>query len=199
VCPPRGQVSAALVVRDNLGHRRDIERAYLAAIRAARQEIVLANGYFFPGRRFRRALMAAARRGVHVVLLLQSVSDHPLQSYATRALYSVLFDAGVRIHEYHLSVLHAKVGVIDGRWATIGSSNVDPFSLLLAREANIVTEYQAFAVELREVLQRELDRGAALVDPGEWRQKSWLFRVRIWLAYGVVRLLMRLAGYGMLR
>ena len=160
---------------------------------------MLANGYFFPGRRFRQALMAAARRGVQVVLLLQSVSDHPLLSYASRALYGVLLDAGVKIYEYHLSALHAKVGVIDGCWATVGSSNVDPFSLLLAREANIVTENQAFAVDLREALQCALDQGAALVDPDEWRQQPWLHRGRIWLAYGIVRLLMRLAGYGTVR
>jgi cardiolipin synthase len=199
VCPPRGKVSAALVVRDNLRHRTHIERAYLAAIRAARQEIVLANGYFFPGRRFRQALRAAARRGVHVVLLLQSVGDHPLQSYASRALYGVLFDAGVEIYEYHLSALHAKVGVIDGRWATVGSSNVDPFSLLLAREANIVTEHRAFAVELRGALQRELDRGAARVEPKLWSQQPWPLRGRSWLAYGLVRLMMKLAGFGKVR
>jgi cardiolipin synthase len=198
-CPARGEVSAALVVRDNLRHRMDIERAYLDAIRAARREILLANGYFFPGRRFRHALMAASRRGVHVVLLLQSVGDHPLQSYASRALYGVLLDAGVKIYEYQLSTLHAKVGVIDGRWATVGSSNVDPFSLLLAREANIVTERQAFAVELREALQRELDRGAAQVEPKAWDQQPWLQRGRIWLAYGLVRLMMKLAGYGKVR
>jgi cardiolipin synthase len=143
--------------------------------------------------------MAASRRGVHVVLLLQSVGDHPLQSYASRALYGVLLDAGVKIYEYQLSTLHAKVGVIDGRWATVGSSNVDPFSLLLAREANIVTEHQAFAVELREALQRELDRGAAQVEPKAWRQQPWLQRGRIWLAYGLVRLMMKLAGYGKVR
>jgi cardiolipin synthase len=143
--------------------------------------------------------MAAAQRGVHVVLLLQSVGDHPLQSYASRALYGVLFDAGVEIYEYHLSALHAKVGVIDGRWATVGSSNVDPFSLLLAREANIVTEHRAFAVELRGALQRELDRGAARVEPKLWSQQPWPLRGRIWLAYGLVRLMMKLAGFGKVR
>ena len=195
-CPPRGEVSAALVVRDNLRHRMDIERAYLVAIAAARQEIVLAHAYFFPGRRFRHALMTAARRGVHVVLLLQSVGDHPLQSYASRAFYGVLVDAGVKIYEYQLNALHAKIGVIDGRWATVGSSNVDPFSLLLAREANIVTENHAFAVELRASVQRELDQHAARVEPEAWGQLPWLHRVRIWLAYGFIRLMMKLAGYG---
>jgi len=198
-CSPRGGVSAALIVRDNLRHRRDIERAYLAAFAAARQEIVIASAYFFPGRRLRHALMSAARRGVHVVLLLQSGSDHPLQAYAARAFYGVLFAAGVEIYEYHQSALHAKVCVIDRRWATVGSSNIDPFSLLLAREANIVTEHPAFAVALRETLQRELDRGATPVEPAAWEARPWPQRVRIWLAYGLVRLMMKLAGYGQAR
>ena len=116
-------------MRDSLRHRRDIENAYLEQIDAARSEVILANAYFFPTRRFRRALMRAARRKVVVTLLLQGKSEHPLLYYASRALYRSLLDAGVRIHEYHRSELHAKVAVFDGRVATVGSSNIDPFSL----------------------------------------------------------------------
>lgn len=198
-CPPCGEVEAALVVRDNLRHRTDIERAYLAAITAARTEIVLANAYFFPGRPFRQALIGAARRGVRVVLLLQAVGDHPLQTFASRAFYGVLLDAGVEIHEYHLSALHAKVAVIDSRWATVGSSNVDPFSLLLAREANIVTEHPPFAAALRSALWSAVDDGSRPVEAITWGKRSWFYRVRTWVAYGVVRLMMRLAGYGQVR
>jgi cardiolipin synthase A/B len=199
LCPPCGDVEAALVVRDNVRHRIDIERAYLTAIAAARAEIILANAYFFPGRPFRQALIAAARRGVRVVLLLQAVGDHPLQTYAARAFYGVLLEAGVEIHEYHLSALHAKVAVIDERWATVGSSNVDPFSLLLAREANIVTEHPPFAAALRSALRSAVTEGARPVLAETWGHRPWLYRVRTWVAYGVVRLMMRLAGYGQVR
>lgn len=199
VCPPRGDAEAALVVRDNVRHRADIERAYLTAIAGARTEIVLANAYFFPGRPFRQALIGAARRGVRVVLLLQAVGDHPLQTYAARAFYGVLLEAGVEIHEYHLSALHAKVAVIDGSWATVGSSNVDPFSLLLAREANIVTEHRPFAATLRRALQSAVDDGARPIEPTTWGKRPWLYRIRTWAAYGLVRLMMRMAGYGQVR
>ena len=193
---PVGDISAALVVRDNVRHRKDIEEAYLAAIASAREEIVLANAYFLPGRRFRRALTDAARRGVRVVLLLQGRADHPLQRYASLALYGSLLEAGVEIYEYHRSLLHAKVAVIDHRWSTVGSSNIDPFSLLLAREANVVIEDRHFASMLRLSLHQGMEEGAVAVPPARWRQQPWTRRVRIWMAYALVRLLMGLAGYG---
>src|SRR5690606_8307328 len=140
-----GDMEAALLVRDNLRHRREIEYAYLKAIITAREEILIANAYFLPGRAFRRALRSATRRGVKVVLLLEGRAEYRLQYYATLALYSNLLDAGIRIFEYRKSFLHAKVAVIDDHWATVGSSNIDPFSLLVAREANVAVRDRGFA------------------------------------------------------
>jgi cardiolipin synthase len=146
-------VRIAFVPRDNVRNRRRIEYAYLAAIRLARLEILLCHAYYFPGRRFRKSLVAAAQRGVRVRLLLQGRPEYPLQHYASQALYDELLAAGIEIHEYTRSYLHAKVGVVDDAWATVGSSNIDPFSLLLAREANLVIRDAAFAVELRGHLE----------------------------------------------
>jgi len=193
---PAGTQRAALLVRDNIRHRLEIEDAYLEAIDAAREEILIANAYFFPGIRFRHALMRAAARGVRVVLLLQGRVEYVLLHYASRALYGSLLNAGVEIHEYHRSFLHAKVAVIDGHWATVGSSNIDPFSLMLAREANIVVEDPAFAGELRKSLHLALDNGAQYIVKNAWRRRSLLRRVHIWLAYGLARFLMGMAGYG---
>ncbi len=111
-----GSQTAKFVTRDNLRHRRDIERAYLAAIRTAKREIIIANSYFFPGIRFRRALQEAAQRGVVVTLLLQARVEYMLLHFATRALYGQLLNAGIRIQEYHRSMLHAKVAVVDEHW-----------------------------------------------------------------------------------
>jgi cardiolipin synthase len=193
---PCGELAAALALRDNFRHRADIEDAYLGAIESAREEILLANAYFLPGRRFRRALVDAAGRGVRVVLLLQGRADHPLQHYASQALYGTLLDAGVEIYEYHKSMLHAKVAVIDHRWVTVGSSNIDPFSLLLSREANVVIEDRRFAAALRLSLHLGMEEGAVMVPPARWRQQPWTRRARIWIAYALVRLMMGLAGYG---
>ena len=125
-------------------------------------EILIANAYFFPGVRFRRALIAAAARGVNVTLLLQARVEYRLLHYASRALYGQLLAAGVVIAEYHRSFLHAKVAVVDDRWATVGSSNIDPYSLLMAREANVFVRDPHFADQLRiELLQMIDDRHAA--------------------------------------
>ena len=185
----RGGQRAAFLIRDNIGHRRDIEQAYLAAIGEARSEIIIANAYFFPGRSFRRALMAAAARGVRVTLLLQGKAEYVLQHYASRALYGPFLDAGIEIHEYHRSYLHAKVAVIDCCWTTVGSSNIDPFSLLLAREANVVIEDEAFAAELRKSLVAAIADGATQIRRESWKDQPWVTRTFIWGCYGVVRFL----------
>lgn len=192
----RGDVRAALVIRDNLRHRRDIEDAYLAAIAAARSEIVIANAYFLPGRSFRRALAEAAQRGVRVIVLLQGRVEYPLLHYATQALHSALLDSGVRIFEYRKSFLHAKVAVVDGHWATVGSSNIDPLSLLLAREANLVADDEGFAQRLRASLQRAMDTGAGEVRADDVRRRSLAARALIWFAYGMVRALIGFTRYG---
>ncbi len=195
----RGRQRAAFVTRDNLGHRRDIEQAYLKAIGEARTEILIANAYFFPGQSFRWALVEAAARGVRVILLLQGRVEYVLQHYASRALYGTFLDAGIEIHEYHRSFLHAKVAVIDRHWATVGSSNIDPYSLLLAREANVVIEDEGFAAQLRESLLAAMSEGAAQVKRERWLNQPWPVRVFTWLCYGLARLLTGLFAYGRAR
>jgi cardiolipin synthase len=191
-----GNQRAAYVIRDNLRHRRAIEEAYLAAIGRARSEILISNAYFFPGRSFRRALMAAAGRGVRVVLLLQGRVEYVLQHYATRSLYGTLLDAGVEIHEYHKSFLHAKVAVIDRHWATVGSSNIDPFSLLLAREGNVMVEDAQFAGELQESLLAAMAEGAEQVKRERWRDQPWTTRVLTRACYEVARFITGVFAYG---
>jgi cardiolipin synthase len=193
---PRGEVRAQFVLRDNLRHRRDIEQAYLSAIRSARHEIVIANAYFLPGMALRRALVAAAQRGVRVVLLLQGRSDHPLVREASRALYRNFLEAGVEIREYHASFMHAKVAVIDDVWATVGSSNIDPFSLWLAREANVVMVDPTFARQLRASLEAALQRGSHVLHRMTWRRVGWFKKMWSWLAYGLLRVLMGLVWRG---
>ena len=186
---------AALVLRDSLRHRRDIEHGYLEQIGNAREEILIACAYFFPGRAFRRALTDAAARGTKIVLLLQGRVEYPLLYYASRALYGALLDAGIEIREYHRSFLHAKVAVFDRRIACVGSSNFDPFSLLLAREANLFVDDGAFAGQLRESLQQAMAKGSDPVPPGQWKRQSRLLRARMWIAYGIARLLTSLSGF----
>ncbi|HSV20492.1 MAG TPA: cardiolipin synthase ClsB [Casimicrobiaceae bacterium] len=191
-----GTQTAKFVIRDNLRHRRDIERAYMAAIRTARREIVIATAYFFPGADFRRALIAAAARGVRVTLVLQARVEYRLLHYASRALYAQLLHAGVAIQEYHRSFLHAKVAVVDGRWATVGSSNIDPYSFLMSREANVFVRDAWFAEQLRFELGMIVDTGSSAVPTERWAHRSRAEKALSWIAYGVVRVAMGMLRYG---
>lgn len=184
-----------LVLRDNLRHRHAIERTYLAAIARAEREVWIANAYFIPGRRVLEALGSAVARGVHVRLILQGHPEYWFAREAERALYDVLLDRGVEIIEYRASFLHAKVAVIDDRWATVGSSNLDPFSLLLAHEANVVIEDHAFASQLRARLVAACADAGQRIDPALWTRRPWWPRLRSRLVYGLARLAMRVLGF----
>ena len=192
--PGRALSRAALVLRDNVRHRARIERAYRRAIGMARREVIIANAYFVPGRKMRKALIRAAQRGVRVQLLLQGRYEYFMQYYSSRPVYGALLQAGVEIHEYSPSFLHAKVAVVDGHWATVGSSNLDPLSLLLAREANVIVDDAAFAVQLRDRLVRAMAEGGARMDPAAFANRSWRERMRERLALGLMRLALLVHG-----
>jgi cardiolipin synthase A/B len=192
---PATSPDITVLLRDNVRHRRDIERAYLDAIDTARHEIIIANAYFLPGRVFRQALIQAASRGVRVVLLLQGRVEFWIQHYATHALYDEFLGAGVEIHEYQASYLHAKVAVVDGSWATVGSSNIDPYSLLLAREANLAIRDEGFAGELRASLLAAIAGDAVRIGDEYGGARNFFGRLIARLSYGVVRMLVGVLGH----
>jgi len=190
---PDNDVLAAFVIRDNILHRHDIENAYLHAIQNAKHEILIANAYFIPGRKFRRALRDAAKRGVKVTLLLQGRKEYFLM-FATHAFYNEFLNNGIEIHEYRKSFMHSKVAVIDSHWATVGSSNIDPFSLLLARESNVFIKNQKFAAELQAEIQAQILNGGLKITPQIWGKASLFKRIASWLAYGMVRFFIGIIG-----
>jgi cardiolipin synthase A/B len=189
---------AALLLRDNLRNRKRIEQAYLKAIGEAHHEIIIANAYFLPGGKLRKALIAAAQRGVKVQLLLQGKYEYFMQYHAARPVYSALLGVGVEIHEYAASFLHAKVAVVDAdhpkAWATVGSSNLDPLSLLLAREANVVVQGSAFAQILRARLVDAMQRDGKQIHAADYAHRSWSQRLRDQLAYAVMRAALWISG-----
>ena len=186
--------AASLILRDNVLNRTRIEWAYRKAIASAHHEVLIANAYFLPGTQLRRALMDAARRGVRVRLVLQGRYEYFLQFHAARQLYGELLAAGVEIHEYQAGFLHAKVAVVDGRWATVGSSNLDPLSLQLAREANVVVENRAFAHALQTRLEQVMVRSGRKMDPQAHAERPLKQRILGGFAVGLVRLMLFLTG-----
>lgn len=169
--PHAGTAHAIFVTRDNHQHTNDIERHYRVALRAARQRVVIANAYFFPGYRFIREMRRAALRGVEVRLILQGRPDMPIVRTAATLLYDHLLRAGVRIYEYCDRPLHGKVALVDNEWATVGSSNLDPLSLSLNLEANVVIQDRGFNAALHRRLAHLMENSCTQVEaqpPGRW-------------------------------
>jgi len=185
-----GDARMIFVTRDNHRHRNTIERYYRVAIRAARKRVVLANAYFFPGYLLLRQIKRAARRGVHVSLILQGKPDMPIVRMAASLLYGSLQRAGVHIYEYSERPLHGKVAVVDDEWSTVGSSNLDPLSLTLNLEANIVVRDAAFAQHLADRLQSLIDNHCTIVAPQQ-RAPAWAF----WHSWPGFLLFHLLSGY----
>jgi cardiolipin synthase len=183
-------VRAAFVVRDNLRQRRAIERNYIDAARHARERFDLVSAYFYPGSRFRRTLRNAARRGVQVRVLLQGKLDYRIAGLAASVLYEEMLASGVRVFEYRPAFLHAKAALADDDWATVGSSNIDPLSLLLNLEANVVVRDAAFTQQLALHFERALAVSQEITPPavahGRWARLQRRFVA--WCAHSYLRL-----------
>ncbi|MHC8353214.1 cardiolipin synthase ClsB [Pseudomonas sp. RT4P38] len=146
-----GQVR--LVYRDNGEHPTDIEEVYRQVLRSAQRRVVIANAYFFPGYRLLREIRDAARRGVDVRLILQGQPDMLVAKLAARMTYDYLLKSGVQIYEYCDRPLHGKVALVDEDWSTVGSSNLDPLSLSMNLEANVLIRDRAFNRDLFKRLE----------------------------------------------
>jgi cardiolipin synthase len=193
--PYAGTAHAIFVTRDNHDHTSDIERHYRIALRSARKRVVIANAYFFPGYRFIREMRRAARRGVDVRLILQGQPDMPIVKTAAGLLYDHLLRAGVRIYEYCDRPLHGKVALVDDEWSTVGSSNLDPLSLSLNLEANVIIRDRAFNATLNERLGYLMEHSCKQVEPtpkGAW---EGLRLVRSYCVFHLMRWFPAWAGW----
>lgn len=186
---------AEFVVRDNQEHRDDIERHYRRAIHSARHEITICNAYFFPGYRLLTSLRRAARRGVRVTLILQGAPDMPRVKSWEKLLYAPLLEAGVRIYEYVQHPVHAKVAVIDQQWSTVGSSNLDPLSLTLNLEANVIIKDAAFCAGLYARLQQIKQSDCTAVSAEHLPRHNGVRIMVQTAAYHVTRYFPKLAGW----
>ncbi|MEX2496672.1 MAG: cardiolipin synthase ClsB [Woeseia sp.] len=184
---PQEGAQVLFAIRDNAEHPTDIETMYRVGIRNARESVVIANAYFFPGYRFIRDLRAAAERGVDVVLIMQGNPDRPVSVGAASLLYDDLLSMGIRIVRYTERPLHAKVAVIDDRWASVGSSNLDPFSLGLNLEANLFILDPEFNAVLRNNLDQLVRHYCEELSADQVPRRSRLRRLLLTFGYHVTR------------
>lgn len=159
----------------------EIYKAMLLAMQEAKKSIHITCAYFVPDDQTLQALVDAARRGVDVRLVLPSVSDSGLVFHAGRAFYQPLLEAGVKIHELKLSVLHAKTVVIDGVWSTVGSTNIDRRSFLHNSEVNVIVMGDVFGLEMENAFKEDL-RNSREVNLATWNKRPLTMRVKEWLA-----------------
>ena len=195
VTQPAGASTAVLVERDNGLRSTDIENHYLQAFRGAKQRIVVANAYFFPGYRLMRELRNAARRGVEVRLILQGQPDMRWVRALSRLLYNYLLRDGVMIHEYCQRPLHGKVALVDDEWATVGSSNLDPLSLSFNLEANLFIRDRAFNQQLNQHLQDLASEQCKPVTLERMIRGYWWRAPLIFVCFHVIRNFPRIAGW----
>lgn len=157
----------------------EIYKAFILAVQEARRSVHITSAYFVPDQQFVDALGAAARRGVDVKLVLPGVTDHGFVAAAGRSFYTQLLEAGVKIHELQVAVLHAKTAVIDGTWATVGSANIDRRSFLHNYELNVIIIDPAFGRDMENAFNEDL-RASKQVTLDEWRKRPWSKRIREW-------------------
>lgn len=184
---PAGDADAIFVTRDNRRNRTAIERHYRAAIRSARQRVIIANAYFFPGFRFIQEMRRAARRGVDVRLILQGQPDMPIVKVAASMLYHHLLHAGVKIFEYCDRPLHGKVAVVDDAWSTVGSSNLDPLSLALNLESNVIIRDRAFTATLADRLDALMANSCKTIEAKDLNEWSVWRLVRSFFVFHLIR------------
>ncbi|RZL11547.1 MAG: cardiolipin synthase [Rubrivivax sp.] len=159
----------------------DIYLSLLAAIDASKQSVHLTMAYFAPGQDMVQALVDAAQRGVDVSLVLPSLSDFKPVLYAGRSYYEQLLGGGVKIFELQSAVLHAKTGVVDGVWSTVGSSNMDWRSFAMNDEVNVVVLGDDFGRDMAALFQRDV-KASKQITLKDWKERPASERIKEWMS-----------------
>lgn len=178
---PKGALAMRVLSSDPDSDRSEMYGALLQAIEDARERVWLTIGYFVPDPLSLRALTAAARRGVDVRLVLPGFSDFWAPVYAGRSHYDELLGAGVRIYEWREALMHAKTAVVDGRWSSIGSTNLDWRSIVHNYEADLVVHDSGFAAGMERRFRADME-AAQEVRAEAWKARGARERFMEWLA-----------------
>jgi cardiolipin synthase len=153
---PRGDVYAQVVRSSPAAGSFAMYTTFLLAVSAARRSIMITNPYFVLDAKMQRAMVDAAARGVRIQVLVPGAIDHNIVRQASRRQYGDLLKAGIQIYEYAPALLHSKTMVIDGVWATIGSTNLDNRSFALNDELNLIVYNRGVAQELERIFAADL-------------------------------------------
>ncbi|MBD8063220.1 phospholipase D-like domain-containing protein [Oceanitalea stevensii] len=153
-----------------------VRGAYIDAMDRARRHVLITQGYFIPDPEFLEAMLGAARRGVDVRVLIPEVSNHVLADWVARSFYDRILRGGVSIWLYQGAMVHAKTATVDGRWTTIGTTNIDRMSMLGNFEINLEIHDRDLAAHMEQVFATDLTNARPLTIE-EWERRSFLARV----------------------
>jgi cardiolipin synthase len=167
------------VIASEPGGKQEVHTAYIDAIRAAKLRIYLTSAYFVPDAPMLGALQDAARRGVDVRVVVPGVREGGMVFYASHSFFEAMLGSGMRIYQMREAVLHAKTAVIDGRWSTVGSTNMDTRSFLHNSEINLIVLDRAFGMDMESAFAEDMEDSDEVSLP-VWRQRPWADRVREW-------------------
>jgi cardiolipin synthase len=169
------------VLASEPGGDHEIYKAYMLAIQGAQQTVHITSAYFVPDAQILQALMAAARRGVDVKIILPGVTDSGLVFYAAQSFYSEMLASGIKIYQLQIAILHAKTAVVDKVWATVGSTNIDTRSFLHNSEINVVVMGAEFGDAMERAFAEDL-RDSVEITADKWRQRSAGDKMKEWAA-----------------
>ncbi len=189
-------IKSRIIQNDWLRGKVEISRAYRTAIRKSNQSIIIVASYFLPGARMLRLIKQAASRGVNVTVVLGGYSDVAFIKPAMVYLYDWMFRHNITIYEWNKSILHGKLAVVDEKWVTVGSYNMNALSDYGSLELNVEAINETFATEVQQQIQILINEGCTQVSPTNYfRSKNWLLQFYRWVSYNIIRASLLLTFY----
>jgi cardiolipin synthase A/B len=191
-----GPCKVKVLQNDWVRRKLQVWRAYNREFRNAEESITIMCAYFLPGETLRNRLVHARRRGVKVRVVLAGESDVVISKHAERYLYRWMLRHGIEIWEYQPTVLHAKVGVVDDDWLTIGSYNINDISTFASVELNLEVKDETLAQQTRAHIDRIIEQHCLRIDTTTYPIRLFSFRQLLqWMSYYTIRLLLTLSTF----
>ena len=155
---------------------------YIDALERATDRALITTAYFIPDKEILASLIAAARRGVRVRVLIPEYSNHIMADWVARPYYGELLREGVEIWLYQHAMVHSKTMTVDGHWSTIGTANIDHLSMRGNYEVCMQFHSRELAERMEQIFDNDLTTARRLTIE-EWEHRSWLVRVGEYLLH----------------
>lgn len=182
-----GRALVGILQNDWLKSKTEVCDAYTNAILHAEKEIVIVGSYFLPGKKTAKALKKASNKGVKIIVVLAGISDVPLVHSAATYLYSSFLRHHIQVYEWNKSVLHGKASVIDNKWATIGSFNLNSLSCYGSIEMNVEVYSSDFAKTLRSDFDKVINECRQITEGTLKKRENGLEQLTNWFSYQITR------------